>query len=86
MKSSKRRTTLTLPADALRDAEKIARARHLNLSAVVAEAMVNGLKMQASASRSNEVLEGYRRAFQGFSEDEMAILDGVILEPVKAKA
>ena len=32
--------------------------------------------------RSEEVLNGYRKAFAGLSDDEMAILDGVILKPV----
>jgi hypothetical protein len=78
----KRRTTLTLPADSLAHAQRIARARKVNLSTVIAEALSEGLRLQTLAERSEEVLEGYRKAFSGFSDGEMAILDGVILEPV----
>ncbi|MGO9256375.1 MAG: hypothetical protein ACLQU1_08760 [Bryobacteraceae bacterium] len=34
-----------------------------------------------ASGRSEEVLEGYKKAFSGFSDEEIAILDGVILEP-----
>ena len=78
----KRRTTLTLPAESLNEAQRIARKRKVSLGAVVAEALSEGLRLQAAAERSEEVLEGYRKAFSGFSDDEMSILDGVILEPV----
>ena len=77
----RRRTTLTLPADSLTEAQRIARARKVNLSAVIAEALSEGLRLQTAAERSEEVLEGYKRAFSGFSDAEMSILDGVILEP-----
>jgi hypothetical protein len=36
--------------------------------------------MQTAADRSEEVLEGYKKAFSGFSDEEISILDGVILE------
>jgi hypothetical protein len=78
---TKRRTTLTLPADSLTTAQRIARARKVNLSTVIAEALTEGLRLQTAAERSEEVLEGYKRAFSGFSPEEMSILDGVILEP-----
>lgn len=77
----KRRTTLTLPADSLTEAQRIARTRKVNLSTVIAEALCEGLRLQAAAERSEEVLEGYKKAFSGFSDEEMSILDGVILEP-----
>ena len=77
----KRRTTLTLPADSLTEAQRIARARKVNLSAVIAEALSAGLRLQTAAERSQEVLERYKKAFSGFSNEEMSILDGVILEP-----
>lgn len=76
------RTTLTLPADSLKEAHRIARRRKVNLSTVIAEALSEGLRMQTAAERSEAVLEGYRKAFSGFTDDEMAILNGVILEPV----
>jgi post-segregation antitoxin (ccd killing protein) len=78
----KRRTTLTLPVDSLAQAERIARSRNVNLSTVIAEALSEGLRRYADAERSEEVLNGYRKAFAGLSDDEMAILDGVILKPV----
>ena len=78
----KRRTTLTLPVDSLTQAQQIARSRNVNLSTVIAEALSEGLRRHADAKRSEEILNGYRKAFAGLSDDEMAILDGVILKPV----
>jgi len=77
----KRRTTLTLPADSLTEAQRIARTRKVNLSTVIAEALSEGLRLQTAAERSEAVLEGYKKAFSGFSDEEISILDGVILEP-----
>ena len=77
----KRRTTLTLPADSLTQAQRIARIRKVNLSTVIAEALSEGLRVHAAAERSEEVLTGYKKAFAGLSDEEVAILDGVILEP-----
>lgn len=79
----RRRTTLTLPADSLIQAGRIARARKINLSTVISEALDSGLRMHAAAQRSEEVLNAYRKAFQGFSEEEILLLDGIVLEPVK---
>ncbi|MGH9412684.1 MAG: type II toxin-antitoxin system CcdA family antitoxin [Terriglobales bacterium] len=76
----KRRTTLSLPADALGTAARLARARNVNLSTVVSEALAEGLRVQTAAEKSGEIWERYRRAFAGFSEEEVAILDGVIPE------
>jgi hypothetical protein len=75
-----RRTTLTLPADSLSHAERIARARNVNLSTVVSEALREGLRVQAAGERATEILSLYRQAFSGFSEEELMILDGVIPE------
>ena len=77
----KSRTTLTLPADSLKEAHRIARVRKVNLSTVIAEALSEGLRVQTAAERSQEVLERYRIAFTGFTDEELALLDGVILEP-----
>ncbi len=81
-----RRTTLTLPADSLLQAEKLARARHLNLSAVVAEALAEGLRITGAAARGAAVLKNYERAFAGFSESELMLLDGIVMEPKKARS
>ena len=78
--SGRRRTTLTLPADSLAEAQRIARARKMKPSAVIAEALDEGLRLQTAAERSEEVLESYRKAFSGFSDEDMSVLDGVILE------
>ena len=77
----KRRTTLTLPADSLMEAKRIARTRKVNLSAVISEALSEGLRVQAAGEGSEEGLAGYQKAFSGFSDEEIAILDGVILGP-----
>jgi metal-responsive CopG/Arc/MetJ family transcriptional regulator len=76
-----RRTTLTLPVDLLNQALRIARNQKVTLSTVIAEALSEGLRRHVDAKRSEEVLDGYRKAFSGFSKKEIAILDGVILEP-----
>jgi hypothetical protein len=70
-----------LPADSLAAAQRIAVTRKVNLNTVIAEALSAGLRLQTAAERSEEVLEGYKKAFSGFSRQEMSILDGVILEP-----
>jgi post-segregation antitoxin (ccd killing protein) len=82
-KAKKQRTTLTLPSDSLTKAKSIARARRVNLSSVISEALSEGLRVYAAAERSEEVFALYRKAFSGFTDDEAAILDGVILEPVR---
>ena len=79
----KSRTTLTLPAASLKEAHRLARARKVNLSVVISEALCEGLRVQTAAERSEEVLERYRTAFSGFADEELAILDGVILEPAR---
>ena len=76
---------MTLPADSLGRAERIARARKVNLSTVVAEALDEGLRAHEAAERSEQVLNAYRRAFSGFTDVEVAILDGIILEQTKRR-
>ena len=72
---------MTLPADSLLQAERIARARKVNLSTVISEALSEGLRLRAAAERSEEVLAAYKKAFSGFTDEETSILDGIILEP-----
>jgi len=76
----KARTTLTLPADSLKQAKQIARVRRVNLSTVISEALENGLRMHRAAERSQQVLDAYRKAFGRFSDEEMLLLDGIVLE------
>jgi hypothetical protein len=79
--STKRRTTLTLPAETLTEARRIARVRHVNLSTVISEALSEGLRQLAAAERSQRLLNAYKRAFGSFSDDETLVLDGVMVEP-----
>ena len=74
---STRRTTLTLPADSLLTAQRIAQAWRVNLSTVISEALADGLRAFTAAERSEQVLRTYQKAFAGFSERELLILDGV---------
>jgi hypothetical protein len=83
--SKKRRTTLTLPVDALTQAERIARARKVNLSTVVSEAISEGLRVHSALERSEQIFNSYKKAFSGLTDDEMAILDGIILEPASRR-
>ena len=53
----------------------------MNLSTVISEALSEGLRLHEATERSEEVLNAYRKAFSGFTEVEMALLDGIILEP-----
>ncbi len=57
----------------------------MKLSAVIAEALSDGLRLQTVAERKKELLDGYKKAFSGFSDEELSILDGVILEPTKRR-
>jgi post-segregation antitoxin (ccd killing protein) len=82
---SKRRTTLTLPADSLTQAAGIARARKVSLSTVISEALANGLQAYAATQRSEEILSAYKKAFSGFSEEELLLLDGVVLDPPRKR-
>jgi hypothetical protein len=72
---------LTIPADYLEQAKRIASARLVNLSAVISEALSEGLRQHSETERSEQILSDYKRAFGMFSDREMLALDGVILEP-----
>jgi post-segregation antitoxin (ccd killing protein) len=76
----KRRTTLTLPSDSLAAAERIARARKVNLSTVIAEVINEGLRARLATERSGQVLKSYRQAFSRFTDAEMLLLDGVVMD------
>ena len=81
MTAAKKRTTLTLPASALDQAEEIAAQRHVTLSTVVAEALEEGLALGARKRRGEDLLSSYLAAFSGFNEEERLMLDGIDLEP-----
>jgi post-segregation antitoxin (ccd killing protein) len=55
----KQRTTLTLPSDSLAKAKRIARARGVNLGAVVSEALSEGLRLHAATERPEQVPAAY---------------------------
>jgi hypothetical protein len=38
------------------------------------------LRAHAAAERSEEILNAYKMAFGGFSEEEMLLLDGIVLD------
>ncbi|MDQ1471175.1 MAG: hypothetical protein QOJ99_2655 [Bryobacterales bacterium] len=80
-----RRTTLTLPSDCLDRAAQIASERHVNLSVVMTEALTEGLRSQLETSRADEILGAYKKAFAGFSEEELMLLDSIILQPTPSK-
>jgi len=46
-----------------------------------AGALSDGLRARAAAQRSEEVLSAYKKAFTGFSDEEMLVLDGILIEP-----
>ncbi len=85
MLQSKKRTTLTLPVSALKQAEEIAKDRHVTLSAVVSEVLQDGLATLSRTRKAEEVLASYRAAFSGFSEEERLLLDGIEMEPELGK-
>ena len=79
--TAKRRTTLTLPAESLMEAARIARVRKVTLSTVISEALSAGLRTHAAAERSEQVLSAYKKAFNRFSDEDMLLLDGIVTDP-----
>jgi len=64
-------------------AEQIARARKVNLSTVISEAIEEGLRSKLAAERGAQVLKAYRQAFSRFTDEEMLLLDGITLDERK---
>ena len=79
--NAKRRTTVALPAGALREAKQVARARNVNLSTIVSEALVKELRLLGAAERRKAAWESYRQSFRNLSEEDIMALDGIILSP-----
>ncbi len=80
-----RRTTLTLPEDLVRKAEQLARQRHQTLSASIAELMEQSLRSYRFKQDNNHSsLDSLRKAFAPFTEEEMLLLDGIIMEEPSA--
>jgi hypothetical protein len=44
------------------------------------------LRIRAATQRSDEVLSAYKQAFQGFSDEEMLALGGILLEPATKRS
>ena len=77
-----RRTTLTLPEDLVRKAEQLARQRRQTLSASIAELMEQSLgSYRLQQANNHSTLTSLQKAFAPFTEEEMLLLDGIILEP-----
>lgn len=80
------RTTISLPAGSLAAAKRVAKSRKVKLSTVVAEALEESMKKRRTKERVEAVIESYRRAFAGFSDEELMVLDGIVLEPKRSRA
>ena len=78
-----RRTTLTLPEPLIEQAERLARQRRQTLSAAVAGLMEQSLRSYRLEQHGGpNVLESLQKAFAPFSDEEMLLLDGIVMEPV----
>jgi hypothetical protein len=78
-----RRTTLTLPEALVERAERLARQRRQTLSAAVAGLMEQSLRSyRLEPNGGPNVLESLQKAFAPFSDEEMLLLDGIVMEPV----
>lgn len=68
----------------LDQAERIALAENVTLNTVLTRALANSLPQLPSSERAGQLLESYRKAFEipGFSEEELLLLDGIVLEPI----
>jgi macrodomain Ter protein organizer (MatP/YcbG family) len=76
-----RRTTLTLPEDLVRKAEQLARQRRQTLSASIAELIEQGLRSYRFQQVNNiSTLKSLQKAFAHFTEEEMLLLDGIVME------
>ena len=79
-----RRTTLTLPAELVNKAERLAKQKRQTLSAVVAGLMEQSLRGYAPTPVGDPNIAGVlRKAFGSLTEDEMLLVDGIVMsEPV----
>jgi predicted nucleic acid-binding protein len=75
------RTTVSLPAKSLAAAKRAAKQRNVNLGTVMGEALDELMKQQQRRERAEEIMARYQRAFGRFSDEDMMVLDGIILEP-----
>lgn len=59
--------------------QETARARKVSVN-TMEETLEESKKQRQGGERAESVLESYRRAFSGFSDEELMILDGIIPE------
>ena len=57
----------------------------MNLSTVIAEVVSAGLEIENVRQRSQQILANYRTAFDGFSDLDLMLSDGIVMEPVTAR-
>jgi hypothetical protein len=70
-----------LPEDLVRKAEHLARQRRQTLSASIAELMEQSLRSYRFKQANNHsTLRSLQKAFAPFTEEEMLLLDGIIME------
>jgi hypothetical protein len=76
-----RRTTVTLRAAALNEAEEIARSRNVTVSSVINEGLDQYLRNRANAEQRWQAWRAYSESLRGFTEAELMTLDGIIMQP-----
>jgi hypothetical protein len=77
--NDRKRTTVTLPASLLLEAEEIAIQRNTTVSAIVAQAMEAGMDSLRRKERAQQTYLQLRSALTGLTDDEQLLVDGVHL-------
>jgi len=93
----KRQTTLTLPAESLTEAQRIAHARKVNLSSVITEALNAGLRLQTAGEqrallqepptpprRSHQLMESRQERLVRWRFDGMIAATALVTRPALA--
>ncbi len=81
--ADKKRTTVTLPANLLAEAELLAAKRGTTVSAIIAQAMEVGMDSLHRKERAQQAYDQLRSALTGLTEEEQLLVDGIHLsEPV----
>ena len=71
---------MTLPAELVNKAERLAKQRRQTLSAAIAGLMEQSLGgYSPQAEGDPKALESLRKAFAPFTDEEMLLLDGVVM-------
>lgn len=82
----KKRTTVTLPALLLAEAEDLANKRNTTVSAIVAQAMEAGMESLLRKENARQTYEQLRSALGGLTEAEQAAVDGIHYTPLEEPA